>query len=177
MRRIYKIEVLLSLLMPLLAAFSVFSQMPSKLVPVWDFEITVPPRPTEPNRITFSGRDASGTFVDKNGHSGTWERSGRKITWKYKSVPELINVFTGRLNADGTAMTGTNEGRWQGTDFKGTLKGVAVKKEDEKSQADKWREDLQYLAAELPKRHKNLFHTITRDQFNEAEPQRITKSE
>ena len=28
-----------------------------------------------------------------------------------------------------------------------------------------WHEDLQYLARELPKRHKNLFHTISREQF------------
>ncbi len=28
-----------------------------------------------------------------------------------------------------------------------------------------WHEDLQYLARELPKRHKNLFHTVSREQF------------
>jgi hypothetical protein len=33
------------------------------------------------------------------------------------------------------------------------------------SPAEQWREDLRYLAAELPKRHKNLFHTMTREQF------------
>src|SRR5713226_8487488 len=31
-----------------------------------------------------------------------------------------------------------------------------------------WREDLQYLARELPKRHKNLFHSISREQFERA---------
>ena len=31
-----------------------------------------------------------------------------------------------------------------------------------------WREDLQYLARELPKRHKNLFHTVSREQFERA---------
>lgn len=30
---------------------------------------------------------------------------------------------------------------------------------------DKWREDLRYLAAELPRRHVNAFHTITRERF------------
>lgn len=30
-----------------------------------------------------------------------------------------------------------------------------------------WREDLQYLARELPKRHKNAFHNISREQFEE----------
>jgi hypothetical protein len=31
-----------------------------------------------------------------------------------------------------------------------------------------WRGDLQYLARELPKRHKNLFHTVSREQFERA---------
>jgi len=31
-----------------------------------------------------------------------------------------------------------------------------------------WREDLQYLARELPKRHKSLFHTVSREQFERA---------
>lgn len=31
-----------------------------------------------------------------------------------------------------------------------------------------WREDLQYLAAELPRRHANAFHAITREQFASA---------
>jgi hypothetical protein len=31
-----------------------------------------------------------------------------------------------------------------------------------------WREDLQFLAREIPKRHKNAFHTITREQFARA---------
>ncbi|MGB7202463.1 MAG: tetratricopeptide repeat protein [Pyrinomonadaceae bacterium] len=34
--------------------------------------------------------------------------------------------------------------------------------------AAQWSEDLRYLAGELPKRHKNLFHTITRAQFEKA---------
>ncbi len=31
-----------------------------------------------------------------------------------------------------------------------------------------WREDLRYLVVEMPKFHKNLFHTITSEQFNNA---------
>ena len=31
-----------------------------------------------------------------------------------------------------------------------------------------WREDLSYLARELPRRHKNLFHTMRREQFDSA---------
>lgn len=35
----------------------------------------------------------------------------------------------------------------------------------QKNDSDKWREDLRYLAEEMPRRHKNLFHTMTREQF------------
>lgn len=31
-----------------------------------------------------------------------------------------------------------------------------------------WREDLQYLARELPKRHKNLYHNVSREQFEKS---------
>jgi hypothetical protein len=31
-----------------------------------------------------------------------------------------------------------------------------------------WQEDLRFMAAELPKRHANLFHTISRSQFEQA---------
>jgi hypothetical protein len=31
-----------------------------------------------------------------------------------------------------------------------------------------WQDDLRFMAAELPKRHANLFHTITRTQFKQA---------
>ncbi len=34
--------------------------------------------------------------------------------------------------------------------------------------AEKWREDLQFLATELPKRHKNLFHKLKREDFEKA---------
>jgi tetratricopeptide (TPR) repeat protein len=33
---------------------------------------------------------------------------------------------------------------------------------------EQWRADLRFLADEMPKRHKNLFHTMTRDQFDTA---------
>ena len=108
MRRIHRIEGLLSLLLSLVSAFAIYAQPPSKLASDWDLEITVPPQPTTPNRITFSGGAAAGTFIDKNGHSGTWERTGNKVTWTYKSVSDLINVFTGELSADWTAMTGVH---------------------------------------------------------------------
>ncbi|MEK7725356.1 MAG: hypothetical protein AAB336_13470, partial [Acidobacteriota bacterium] len=34
--------------------------------------------------------------------------------------------------------------------------------------AEKWQADLQFLAAELPKRHKNLFHKLKREDFEKA---------
>src|SRR5262245_47324339 len=45
----------------------------------------------------------------------------------------------------------------------------------ELSREEKWREDLKYLADELPKRHKNLFFKITREQFD-REIARIAES-
>jgi hypothetical protein len=33
------------------------------------------------------------------------------------------------------------------------------------SEAAKWREDLRYMAEEMPKWHKNLFHTMSPEQF------------
>ena len=36
------------------------------------------------------------------------------------------------------------------------------------AEAEKWREDLRYMAEEMPKRHRNLFHSMTREQFETA---------
>ncbi len=36
------------------------------------------------------------------------------------------------------------------------------------SSTNAWREDLRYLAAEIPKRHKNAFHSVTHAQFERA---------
>ncbi|MEW6734041.1 MAG: tetratricopeptide repeat protein [Acidobacteriota bacterium] len=36
------------------------------------------------------------------------------------------------------------------------------------AEVEKWRQDLRYLAVEMPKYHKNLFHTLSREQFYEA---------
>ncbi|HEX8847056.1 MAG TPA: tetratricopeptide repeat protein [Pyrinomonadaceae bacterium] len=36
------------------------------------------------------------------------------------------------------------------------------------AEAEKWRADLRHLAAEMPQRHKNLFHTAKREQFDAA---------
>ncbi|MCA1623577.1 MAG: hypothetical protein LC768_04765 [Acidobacteria bacterium] len=37
-----------------------------------------------------------------------------------------------------------------------------------KTEAEKWREDLSYMAEQMPRRHKNLFHTMSREQFDVA---------
>ncbi len=37
-----------------------------------------------------------------------------------------------------------------------------------KTEAEKWREDLRVMAEEMPKRHRNLFHSIKREQFESA---------
>ena len=31
-----------------------------------------------------------------------------------------------------------------------------------------WRQDLRYFAEQLPKRHKNLYHAVSREQFERA---------
>jgi tetratricopeptide (TPR) repeat protein len=36
------------------------------------------------------------------------------------------------------------------------------------TEIEKWRQDLRYMAAEMPKRHRNLFHSMTREQFESA---------
>jgi tetratricopeptide (TPR) repeat protein len=38
----------------------------------------------------------------------------------------------------------------------------------EKSETEKWREDLRHMAVEMEARHKNLFHTLSREQFEDA---------
>jgi tetratricopeptide (TPR) repeat protein len=38
----------------------------------------------------------------------------------------------------------------------------------DKTEAEKWRNDLRYMAEEMPKFHKNLFHTMTREHFASA---------
>jgi len=38
----------------------------------------------------------------------------------------------------------------------------------DKAEAERWREDLRYMAEEMPKVHNNLFHTMTREQFDAA---------
>ncbi|MEW6212944.1 MAG: hypothetical protein AB1631_31765, partial [Acidobacteriota bacterium] len=41
-------------------------------------------------------------------------------------------------------------------------------RQSEKTETEKWREDLRLMAREMPRLHKNLFHTMTREQFDAA---------
>src|SRR6185369_6197068 len=41
-------------------------------------------------------------------------------------------------------------------------------REDPTPDAAQWREDLRVMAREMPRRHKNLFHTMTRERFEAA---------
>lgn len=36
------------------------------------------------------------------------------------------------------------------------------------AEVERWRQDLRFLAAEMPRRHQNLFHAMTREQFEAA---------
>ncbi len=38
----------------------------------------------------------------------------------------------------------------------------------DKAEAERWREDLRYMAEQMPLLHNNLFHTMTREQFDTA---------
>ncbi|HWS99037.1 MAG TPA: tetratricopeptide repeat protein [Pyrinomonadaceae bacterium] len=38
----------------------------------------------------------------------------------------------------------------------------------DKAEAERWREDLRYMAEQMPLRHNNLFHTMPREQFETA---------
>jgi hypothetical protein len=96
----------------------------------WKLEITVPPQATAINYVTFSGDDSSGTFVDKNNHTGSWKLEADKISWTYTSVPNLINTFKGTLDADFKSMSGTNSGVWNGKEFKGTWVGTFQSKSE-----------------------------------------------
>jgi C-terminal processing protease CtpA/Prc len=49
-----------------------------------------------------------------------------------------------------------------------TLVFAQTDKQTSKSDTEKWREDLRFMAQEMPKRHKDLFHQMTREQFETA---------
>jgi hypothetical protein len=71
-------------------------------------------------------------------------------------------ISGGKISGEvsGAAAKGTFELKRTGDASPETDNAVVLKQSKEK-----WREDLRFLAAELPKRHKNAFHRITREQF------------
>ena len=46
------------------------------------------------------------------------------------------------------------------------LVGAVSAADPERAEVTKWREDVALLRAQLPKNHANLFHTLTRAQFD-----------
>lgn len=79
-------------------------------------------------------------------------------------------AFTGRL-ADGK-LTGDFSGFGQTGKVELQRTGDAPPAVDTRVRLTQskaaWREDLRYLAGEIPRRHKNAFHSITREQFERA---------
>jgi hypothetical protein len=86
--------------------------------------------------------------------------------------------------AEGSMTGAYSEGRITGTWSLGETGGTLDLKRVDEATANKpdafwpttiprltkaeWREDLRYMAKELPLRHKNAFHTVTREQFERA---------
>ncbi|MEX1138502.1 MAG: tetratricopeptide repeat protein [Bacteroidota bacterium] len=69
-------------------------------------------------------------------------------------MTRIISLLLLNLTLSATAQTGKPS--------------VSVVDKVDKAEAGKWREDLRFMAQEMPKRHKNLFHTMTRQQFDDA---------
>jgi tetratricopeptide (TPR) repeat protein len=75
----------------------------------------------------------------------------------------LLLVLSGCQAAGAVAATGGQEPR--GATGNAASAGTGALSTAE---AERWREDLRYMAEEMPKYHKNLFHTMTRAQFDGA---------
>lgn len=172
--KLYKLVLLIILLPYAIPGYGQDTAEQKSVLGVWNIVISVAPQQPADNRITFSGEEASGTFVDRNNHTGTWKLEGGRISWTYTSVANLKNTFAGTLSADWQTMSGTNSGSWQEKEFNGTWKAtkeISTKKITQTFDQDevkRWREDLRFLARELPARHKNLFHRLKQEDFFNA---------
>jgi Peptidase family S41 len=96
--------------------------------------------------IAFAAGDAKGTMalaVKTDSLSGTWSLSddGGEINLK-KTSADVVLTDSSRIPPAPTSVPHLT--------------------------SEQWREDLHYLATELPKRHKNAFHQITREEFEKA---------
>lgn len=76
-------------------------------------------------------------------------------------------AFTGKFT--GEKLTGTVAGGIVNGNFELTRTGDAAPEVDLSyvyaQSKEKWREDLRFVAEEIPKNHKNAFHKISREQF------------
>lgn len=96
--------------------------------------------------IKFAAGDAKGTMalaVKKDSLSGTWSLSddGGDINLK-KTSAEVVLTDPTLTPEEPTSVPHLT--------------------------SEQWRQDLQYLATELAKRHKNAFHQVSREQFEKA---------
>lgn len=80
------------------------------------------------------------------------------------------------LFLDGTFTDGNFKGKIVSETYNGTFELNKIGEATPESEfayvltqsKDKWREDLRFIATELPKKHKNAFHRVTPEQFNKA---------
>ncbi len=80
------------------------------------------------------------------------------------------------LFLDGTFADGKFKGKIVGETFNGTFELNKIGEATPESEfayvltqsKEKWREDLHFIATELPKKHKNAFHRVTPEQFEKA---------
>lgn len=96
--------------------------------------------------IKFAAGDAKGTMalaVKTDSLSGRWSLSddGGDINLK-KTSAEVVLTDSTRIPDEPTSVPHLT--------------------------SEQWRQDLQYLATELSKRHKNAFHQVSREQFEKA---------
>ena len=92
------------------------------------------------------------------------------VTLKLDSGDDDI-LLNGKLNADGKISGSIKSLSVNGTfELKrvGDASPVADTSVIISQSKEKWREDVRFLAAEIPKRHKNAFHTVRREQFEKA---------
>jgi hypothetical protein len=113
----------------------------------------------------------SGTFTTPLGNSdiigGTFNNGNLQLTIDAEGNDVLL---------DGTFAEGKFAGKVSGETINGNFElnkvgeampesGLALVLKQSK---EKWREDLRFIAAELPKKHKSIFHRTTREQFEKA---------
>lgn len=129
-----------------------------------DIPVTAEIRVTAGGAITGSMRTPLGDLAITNG-----SYAGGTLKFRIESYDDDGTV-TARF-ADGK-LTGEFEGFGQSGTIELSRTGPPGPVPDTRPVLDlgkeAWREDLRFLAAELPKRHKNAFHLTTRAEFERA---------